>query len=152
MTNDQFADDGARLLTTSAFDFSLDGELSRAVRSQRFLTLVTFETHRRQNDLNVVADDGMVENVAQVVSREVRATDPLGRTDTGSLALVLLDADFHNSTRVIDRVIACIDRTRFPAPIQISVGAASYPTHAVDADSLKRQARVRHVASWHSRS
>jgi GGDEF domain-containing protein len=148
MANDQFFEEGSRLLTPNAFEFVLDGELKRAVRSQNFLTLVVLETRREWEGLEVTADDGTVEEVAQVVGREVRDTDLIGKTDKGSLALVLLDADFDSSTRVIDRVVSRIDSYDFPTPLRISVGAACYPTHAVDADSLKRQAVSRPVVSW----
>src|ERR1041384_3330817 len=105
MGNDQFFEEGSRLLTPSAFEFVLDSELRRAVRSQNFLTLVLLETHREWEGLEMAADDGTLEEVAQVVGREVRDTDLLGKTEKGSLALVLLDADFDSSARVIDRVV-----------------------------------------------
>jgi GGDEF domain-containing protein len=148
MATDSFFEAGSRLLTPNAFEFVLDGELKRAVRSQNFLTLVVLETHREWEGLEVSADDGTVEEVAQVIGREVRDTDVLGRTTTGTLALVLLDADLDSSTRVIDRLVSRIDSYDFPSPLRISVGAACYPTHAVDADSLKRQAVSRPLVSW----
>jgi hypothetical protein len=61
---------------------------------------------------------------------------------------VLLDADLDSSTRVIERLVSRIDSYDFPSPLRISVGAACYPTHAVDADSLKRQAVSRPLVSW----
>jgi GGDEF domain-containing protein len=148
MSTGPFFEEGSRVLTPSAFEFVLDGELRRAVRSQNFLTLVVLETRREWEGLEVTADDGTVEEVAQVVGREVRDTDVLGKTATGTLSLVLLDADLDNSTRVIDRLVSRIDNYDFPSPLRISVGAACYPTHAVDADSLKRQAVSRPVANW----
>ena len=148
MAADPFFEEGSRLLTPNAFDFVLDGELKRAVRSQNFLTLVVLETRREWEGLEVTADDGTVEEVAQVVGREVRDTDLIGRTDKGTLSLVLLDADFDSSARVIDRLVSRIDNYDFPTPLRISVGAACYPTHAVDADSLKQQAVSRPVVSW----
>src|ERR1041385_1166106 len=148
MANDPFFEEGSRLLTPPAFDVVLTSELKRAVRSQCFLMLVVLETRREWDGLEMTADEGTVKEVAQVIGREVRETDPLGKTDTGSLALVLLDADFDSSARVIDRLVSRIDNYDFPTPLRISVGAACYPTHAVDAESLKRQAFARPVASW----
>jgi GGDEF domain-containing protein len=148
MASDSFFEDGSRVLTPHAFEFVLDGELKRAVRSQNFLTLVVLEARREWEGLEVTADDGTVDEVAQLIGREVRDTDLLGRTERGTLSLVLLDADLDNSTRVIDRLVARIDSYDFPTPLRISVGAACYPTHAVDADSLKRQAVSRPVVSW----
>jgi GGDEF domain-containing protein len=149
MATDQFfEEEGSRLLTPHAFEFVLDGELRRAVRSQNFLTLVVLETRREWEGLEVTADDGTVEEVANVIGREVRDTDLIGKTDKGTLSVVLLDADFDSSTRVIDRLVSRIDSYDFPTALRISVGAACYPTHAVDADSLKRQAVSRPVVSW----
>jgi GGDEF domain-containing protein len=148
MANDPFFEEGSRLLTPPAFDVVLTSELKRAVRSQCFLTLVVLEARREWDGLEVTADEGTVREVAQVIGREVRETDPIGKTEKGSLALVLLDADFDSSARVIDRLVARIDHYDFPTPLRISVGAACYPTHAVDAESLKRQALSHPVASW----
>ena len=148
MPPDQFFEDGSRVLTPHAFEFVLDGELKRAVRSQNFLTLVVLETRREWNGTEAAADSGLVEKVAQVVGREVRDTDVLGRTVVGSLALVLLDADIESAAKVIDRLGSRIDSYAFPSLLHISVGAACYPTHAIDVESLKRQAISRPVVIW----
>lgn len=148
MINDQFFEEGTRLLTPDAFGFVLEGELKRAVRSQNFLTLVVLETRREWDGMMVTADDGTVGDVARIVGHEVRDTDLLGVTENGMLSLVLLDADYENSTKVIDRVVQRIDSYDFPTPLRISMGAACYPTHAGDAEALKRQALARPLVSW----
>jgi len=145
---DPFFEEGTRLLTPRAFDFVLDGELKRAVRSQNFLTLVVLETCREWDGMTMTADAGTVGEVARIVGHEVRDTDLLGVTERGTLSLVLLDADYENSARVIDRVVRRIDSYDFPTPLRISLGAACYPTHAVDGDALKHQALSRPVVSW----
>ena len=137
-----------RLLAPNAFEFVLDGELKRAVRSQNYLTLVTLEASREWEGMTVTADDGTIEEVAQIVRNEVRDTDLLGCTKTGTLSLVLLDADLNNSTRVIDRLVQRMNHYDFPTPMRVSVGAACYPTDAVDAESLKRQASSHSVVNW----
>ena len=149
MAPDQFEAGSVRLLTAQAFAVGLDGELHRAVQSQNFLTLVVLEAHRESEGLDISADDGTVHKVATVIGREIRDTDLIGRTDKGTLSIVLRDADFESSTRVIDRLASGIERYGFPTPLRVSVGAASYPTHADDADSLRRQASSRPVMSWH---
>jgi GGDEF domain-containing protein len=148
MSNDAFPDEGSRLLTPHAFEFVLDGELKRAVRSQNFLTLVVLEARREWDGVTMTADEGTVEEVAGIVGNEVRDTDLLGYTEHGELSLVLIDADYDNSTKVIDRLVQRIDNYDFNTPLRISVGAACYPTHAVDADTLKRQAVSHPVVSW----
>jgi hypothetical protein len=148
MTSSSFYEEGSRLLTPGAFEFVLDSELKRAVRSQNFLTLVTLEASREWEGMTVTADDGTVQEVAQLIGREVRDTDVIGHTDKGTLALVLLDADFDHSARVIDRLVSRIENYEFPTALRIAVGAACYPTHAVDAESLKRQALSRPIVNW----
>src|SRR5437588_4274839 len=148
MASSAFYEEGGRLLTPGAFEFVLDSELKRAVRSQNFLTLVTLETSREWEGMTVTADEGTVQEVADIIGREVRDTDLLGHTDKGTLALVLIDADFEHSTRVIGRVVSRIENYEFPTVLRIAVGAACYPTHAVDAESLKRQALARPLVNW----
>jgi hypothetical protein len=150
MASSSFYEEGSRLLTPGAFEFVLDSELKRAVRSQNFLTLVTVETSREWEGMMVTADDGTLHEVAQIISREVRDTDLLGHTDKGTIGLVLLDSDFDHSARVIDRVVARIENYEFKNALRIAVGAACYPTHAVDAESLKRQAMSRPLVNWRS--
>ena len=148
MTGSSFYEEGSRVLTPGAFEFVLESELKRAVRSQNFLTLVMLEASREWEGMMVTADEGTIHEVAEIVGREVRDTDLLGHTEKGTLALVLLDADFEHSTRVIERVVSRIENYEFPSVLRIAVGAACYPTHAVDADSLKHQAVTRPIVSW----
>ncbi len=148
MASGSFYEEGSRLLTPGAFEFVLESELKRAVRSQNFLTLVTVEASREWEGMMVTADDGTLQEVALLIGREVRDTDFLGHTDKGTIALVLLDADFENSSRVIDRVVSRIENYEFQNALRIAVGAACYPTHAVDAESLKRQALSRPLVNW----
>jgi hypothetical protein len=148
VTSDAFYEHGSKVLTSAAFEFVLQAELKRAVRSQNYLTFVTVEASREWEGMTMKADDGTLAEVARVIAREIRDTDPLGRTHTGTLGLVLLDADFDHSACVIDRLVARIESYKFQMALRIAVGAACYPTHAVDVDSLKRQALSRPLVSW----
>ena len=150
MAPDRFFEEGTRLLTPNAFDFVLDSELKRAVRSQNFLTLVMVEARREWDGLTVDADRGTVSDVAAIVGHEIRDTDLLGLPENGMLALVLLDADYDSSTKVIERLLQRIDSYDFASPLRISMGAACYPTDAVDSTSLKRAAMSHPVVSWRS--
>jgi PleD family two-component response regulator len=143
MPSSSFYEEGSKLLTAGAFQFVLDSELKRAVRSQSYLTLITVEASREWEGMTVTADDGTVQEVAQIIGNEVRDTDLLGHTDKGTLAIVLLDADFEHSQRVINRLVALIENYEFPNVLRFALGAACYPTHAVDAESLKRHAMSR---------
>ena len=145
---DAFFEDDSRLLTPHAFEFVLDGEMKRAVRSQNYLTLVVLETRREWDGMTMTADDGTIDEVARIVGHEVRDTDLIGNTETGVLSLVLLDADYDNCTKVIERLVQRIDDYDFARPLRISVGAACYPTHAIDADSLRHRAMAHPVVNW----
>ncbi len=143
MKSGSFYEEGSRVLTPGAFQFVLESELKRALRSQTFLTLVLVEATRDWDGMRVTADDGTVQELAQLVGREIRDTDLMAQTDKGTLSVVLLDADFDHARRVVDRLMSRIDDYAFPTPLSIAVGAACYPTHAVDAESLRREAASR---------
>ena len=148
MESHPFIEQGSRLLAPAAFEFVLESELKRAVRAQNFLTLVVVEARREWEGLMLAADAGTISELAEIVGRELRDTDPLGRTENGLLSLLLIDADFDTSTRVIDRLMSRVDHYDFPTPLRLAVGAACYPTHAVDSASLRRQAVARPIVSW----
>ena len=57
-------------------------------------------------------------------------------------------ADFDRSGKVIDRLVSRIENYKFPTAVRIAVGAACYPTHAVDADTLKQQAISHPIVNW----
>ena len=146
MAGDRFVEDDFRVLTPEAFEFVLSNELKRAVRSQNFLTLVIVEPMLRGVPGGGNGDrDNAVRDVAKLVSREIRETDLIARTDHGQLSVVLLDSDLQNSLRVIDRLLARLDHYEFPRPLVFDVGAACCPTHGADAETLKRAAEVRPV-------
>jgi hypothetical protein len=148
MTSSSFYEDGSRILTPGAFAFIFESELKRAVRSHTFLTLVVVEAMREWEGMMVTADEGTVHDVAHIIDKEVRETDLIGRTERGTLGLVLFDSDFETSTRVISRVVSRIEHYEFPTALRIAVGAACYPTHAVDPDSLQRQAMAQPIVNW----
>jgi hypothetical protein len=76
-----------------------------------------------------------VSRLIDAIGQDVRSTDLIGRTDTG-LALALLDADAAGLAHVIDRLAALIERHRQTFPIRVTVSAACYPGHGLDASSL----------------
>jgi hypothetical protein len=141
---DPFLQEDYRVLTPEAFDFVLNNELKRAVRSQNFLTLLVVEPTPRAPATAEEPEDA-VREIARVVSREVRETDLLAQTDQGQLSVVLLDADLPNSMRVVDRLMARLEHYEFSTPMAIEMGAACCPTHGADADTLRRAAESRPV-------
>ena len=139
-------DEDFRVLTPEAFDFVLNNELKRAVRSQNFLTLVLVEPSIADAPPGGNGErERLVRHIAGLVSREVRETDLLSQTEAGRLSVVLLDADLQNSMRVVDRLMSRLEHYEFPRPIEIEVGAACCPTHGVDGESLRKAAEARLV-------
>jgi hypothetical protein len=143
MTGDPFLHEDFRVLTPEAFDFVLNNELKRAVRSQNFLTLLLVEPTPR--DPERMRQDELVREVARVVSREVRETDLLSQTTAGQLSVVLLDSDLHHSMQVVDRLLARFEHYEFGTPLVVEVGAATCPTHGADAETLRRAAEAQPV-------
>lgn len=140
MAAEPFLDEDYRVLTSEAFDFVLNNELKRAVRSQNFLTLVHVEpTIRGATGANGERDHA-VREIARLVSRDVRETDLIAETRKGRLSLVLLDADMQNSLGVIERLMSRLEHYAFSRPLAIEFGAACCPTHGADVESLRRAA------------
>jgi hypothetical protein len=133
-----------RVLTPEAFDFVLNSELKRAIRSQSFLTLLLVEPTPQTGRAEGDEPSESVRAITRIVSREVRETDLLAHTH-GRLSVVLLDADLQNSLHVVDRLMARLENYEFPTPLAIEVGAACCPTHGADAESLRRAAESRPV-------
>ena len=143
MAGDPFLEEDFRVLTPDAFEFVLNNELKRAVRSQNFLTLLVLEpTLQRPGE---AAPHTVLREVARLVSREVRETDLLSQTQEGQLSVVLLDSDMNSSMRVVDRLVSRFEHYSFPTPVAIGVGAATCPTHGADAEALRRAAEVRPI-------
>jgi hypothetical protein len=138
MTADPFLRDDFRVLTPEAFDFVLNNELKRAVRSQNYLTLVLAEPRAEGRE-----PQDAVQELARLIMREIRETDLVSASPDGRLSMVLLDADLQNSMRVIDRLLARLEHYQFPSPLAIEFGAACCPTHGSDPETLRRAAAAR---------
>jgi hypothetical protein len=138
MAEDPYLQEDFRVLTPEAFDFVLNNELKRAVRSQNFLTLVVVNPQSEGRARQEAARE-----IAVLVSRELRETDLLTATPDGRLSMVLLDADMPNSMRVIDRLMTRLEHYQFSSPLAIEIGAACCPTHGADAETLRRVADAR---------
>ena len=134
------------LLAPTAFKFVLNRELRRAMRSSTRLTLVVIETTRSLNGVTVTADERTILEVAQLINDEMRDHDLFGFADEGTLSLVLRGTDYSHSVRVIDRLLSRLEAHQFGMPIQIALGAACYPMHAMGAESLKRWALAHPIA------
>lgn len=147
MTHERFFDAGSGLLTPDAFSFMVEHQLKHAQRTQEFLTLVVFIVEREWRELVVTADEWIVTEIARLIRYTVRGTDLLSRTADGMLALLLVGIDADRAQVVIERINAHIRRYGASPALQISVGAASCPTHAIAAEDLLRKALERRAVA-----
>ena len=143
MVEDDVPED-PRALPPEVFDFVVSNELKRAIRSQNFLTLLVV-------DPTPSSPEGqrsqLARELARVIGRVIRETDILSPGVDGRLSLVLLDADFDSSMRVVDRLMTWVEHYEFRTPATFSIGAASCPTHGVDLATLRSAAAARPVPS-----
>jgi hypothetical protein len=143
MVEDDVPDD-PRALPPEVFDFVVNNELKRAIRSQNFLTLLVVDPTPRTADGQ---RPQLARELARVIGRVVRETDILSPGVDGRLSLVLLDADFDSSMGVVDRLMAWVEHYEFRTPATFSIGAASCPTHGVDLATLRSAAAARPIQS-----
>jgi hypothetical protein len=142
MVEDAFSDTDPRVLSPEVFDFVLNNELKRAIRSQNFLTLLVVEPVPRHEDGE---RKDLARELAHVISRVVRETDILSPGADGRLSVVLLDADFQHSMLVVERLMARVEHYEFSTPAAVSIGVASCPTHGADLDSLRSAAQAQPI-------
>lgn len=153
MVPDPFLEEDFRVLSPEAFEFVLNNELKRAMRSQNFVTLVLLQPMVEGASGGGNGEhDQAVRDVARVITREMRETDLVSRTGHSQLSVVLLDADLDNALRVIDRLMSRLEQYRFPQPLTFEVGAACCPTHGADVESLRRAAEARSIREPGGRS
>jgi hypothetical protein len=143
MVEDDVPDD-PRALPPEVFDFVVNNELKRAIRSQNFLTLLVVDPTPQTTDGQ---RPQLARELARVIGRVVRETDILSPGADGRLSLVLLDADFDSSMRVVDRLMTWVEHYEFRTPATFSIGAASCPTHGVDLATLRSAAAARPIQS-----
>jgi hypothetical protein len=141
---------GRHLLAPTAFRFVLGRELRTAMRSRSPLGLIVIQTTRLLHGApEAAADDETVRGIAALLTEELRDRDLLGYTEGGTLSLVLRSADYSRTLRVVERLIARLGGRRFPIPVQVALGAACFPAHAMGLESLKRWAVSHPVARTH---
>ena len=142
MTRAEFFDAASGILTRDAFNFMVEHQLRCAQRTQEFVTLVVITVEHESRELMAAADELNIGELGRIIRYAVRSTDLLGRVADGVLSLLLAGIDSDRAASVIGRLNEHLKRYR-TFPLQISVGAACCPTHAICADELFRQAYSR---------
>jgi len=118
------------LLSRTAFDEALAGEIARSGRYDRGFTLVRLSARG--------VDDHGLKVVASRLRDLLRSSDVAARIGRGDLALLLLESDVHAGERVSQRLRAASE-----AGFAFASGSAHYPTDARAADELLRIADER---------
>jgi len=89
-----------------------------------------------------VTGDNIIRTVAQAVLTSCREIDIVGRYGGDEFAVILPEADARGAAMVAGRILAALEKEPFQAsngtkvPINISIGAASYPSDSDEADRL----------------
>jgi diguanylate cyclase (GGDEF)-like protein len=126
---------------------ALTVEIERAARSQRsvavlFLDLDHFKT--LNDTFGHAAGDELLAEFARVASSVLRSIDTLGRWGGEEFVVILPEATTAEALRVAERVRGVVASHHFGvgggAHLTCSLGVASYPADAGDADALLRVA------------
>ena len=83
-----------------------------------------------------------------MIGREVRDTDCSATPKRARSRSSCSTPTSSIPTRVIDRLVSRIENYEFPTRAADRGRRRRYPTHAVDADSLKRQAMSHPIVNW----
>jgi hypothetical protein len=150
MIGDNFANGRSNILSPGALQFVLNRELQRALRTRTVLSLLTLKIERSASA--TAPDEKLTAEVGALVEQVIREQELLGYLESGVMALVLLSSDYARATRVADRIVTELEAKELSSPVNIAVGAASYPTHAMGAASLERWALSHPIATCRSGS
>jgi diguanylate cyclase (GGDEF)-like protein len=122
------------------FDLALQRQLARAVRSQEpaSLLLLDIDHFKALNDaLGHQAGDDVLRHVAAVLREHARVNDVAARYGGEEFALVLASCSAEEALVIGERLRAAIADS---AGVTVTVGAATFPEHAVRDDDLVRAA------------
>ena len=110
------------------------------------MSLVLFDLDKFK-DLNDThghrAGDEVLRLVAQTIQRESRTYDLAARYGGEEFALILPSSDSRRAMETAERIrsaIGAIDTIDTPVPVTCSAGVATFPLHAVDAETLVKTA------------
>jgi diguanylate cyclase (GGDEF)-like protein len=128
----------------------LDEELARAKRYEKHLSLLMLDAdHFKEfNDhQGHVAGDVALAELGPIVRRLVREVDVVARYGGEEFSIVLPETDAAGAYIVAEKVREAIELHHFAdadgrrtCSLSVSIGLATYPTHATDKDSLLREA------------
>ena len=125
---------------------TLEKEIQRSERYHRSVSLiiVDIDDFKAYNDLHGhVAGDDLLRELGQVISKATRRTDTLVRYGGEEFAIILPETETEGARFLAERVLEDVREHRFSmqhslssAQITLSMGVATYPNHADDAEGL----------------
>ena len=123
----------------------LGDELARAKRFQRpvSLLLLDIDHFKRVNDTHGhLAGDAALRDLCELLRREARAIDRVCRYGGEEITVILPETDIEAAVRLAERLRAAVEAQAFdvgtgtPPHLTVSIGAASWPAHADNAQAL----------------
>lgn len=128
----------------------LDEEIERARRYDKRLSLLMLDVDdfKRFNDTQGhIAGDSALADLAQVLLSRVREVDLVARYGGEEFAVVLPETDASGAFVAAEKIRECVSEHRFRDAdgeacmhLTVSLGLATFPTHAWDKESLLREA------------
>lgn len=121
------------------FDITLGRDLARAGRTGATLSLllVDVDHFKAFNDQHGhLAGDEALQCLARTLSLDSRPFDLVARYGGEEFAVILPDCDEDDATAIAERLRRAAQRIDAAAPVTVSVGVATFPRHAGDAEGL----------------
>jgi diguanylate cyclase (GGDEF)-like protein len=124
-------------LNRRGFDNTLDVEFSAALENQTLLSCITIDidSFKRIND-NYSHDTGdiAIRTVANIVIELTKGSGVVGRFGGDEFGILLPGYSAEKSATLAEQIRDCVARTRipdFPESVTVSMGIATFPTHAL---------------------
>jgi diguanylate cyclase (GGDEF)-like protein len=125
------------------FDLTFPREVERARREQGQVSLLLLDVDHFKafNDRHGhLAGDEALQAMTQALATESRAIDLVARYGGEEFAIVLPGCGTGEALQIAERLRTVAAAVELPAPITVSVGAATFPSDAADAETLLRAA------------
>jgi two-component system cell cycle response regulator len=135
-----FVDPSTGLASRRYVEMFLRRELSRSERLRRPVSVAVFDLDGFRVVAERVGQDAIDTALAEMGDRlrsELREYDVVGRYSDGRLIVALPESSVDQAFEAAERLAASVATLRLAgSPISLSVGVATFPDHASDADGL----------------
>jgi diguanylate cyclase (GGDEF)-like protein len=121
------------------FQQECDQMMRRASRTQTQITMMILDLdHFKQLNDKHGHEEGNIclKRISEILRSKFRITDIVARFGGDEFEMLLPDASAEKSLGIANALIETIRNEKFPLQISGTIGIATYPTHAVDTQSL----------------